>query len=88
MTEIELRARIFEDLNALLDNESAMLKLRAFLSRLRKETALASPVEHTEPYTMEKLNARLDEAEAADEADELTAHEEVMRKAYQYLTTL
>lgn len=52
MTEIELWARIFEDLN------------------------------------VEELNARLDEAEAADEADELTAHEEVMRKAYQYLATL
>lgn len=84
MTGMQLRAKVFEDLNAILDNEGALIKLRAFLVRLRKETVTKG----VQPYTMEELNARLDEAEAADEAEELTAHEEVMHKAYQYLNAL
>lgn len=88
MTTVQRRAKIFEDLNAILDNESAMLRLRTFLTRLRKEAATASPAGHIEPYTLEELNTRLDEAEAADEADELISHEQVMQKAYAYLTAL
>lgn len=88
MTEMQLRVRVFEDLNAILDNESAMLKLRSFLSRLRKEVADTFPAEHIGPYTMEELNIRLDEAEAADKADELASHEDVMQKAYKYLAAL
>lgn len=88
MTEMQLRARVFEELNAILDNESAMLKLRTFLSRLRQEATTDSPAKSLDPYTMEELNARLDQAEADDEADKLDAHDEVMQKARQYLATL
>lgn len=48
MTEMQLRASVFEDLNAILDNEDAMRKLRKFLSRLRKEATAASTTECSE----------------------------------------
>lgn len=86
MTGMQLRAQVFDDLNAILDDEGAMMKLRSYLSRLRKKAATTPAA--AQPYTMEELNARLDRAEAADEADELIPHSEVMQRARKYLNAL
>ena len=37
MTTVELRASIFEHLNALLDDEEALIKLRDFLCELQRQ---------------------------------------------------
>lgn len=88
MTEMQLRAGVFEDLNAILDNEEAMKKLRKFLSRLRKETIGTATEKKPEPYTTKETNARPDADEADDEADHLIPHDEVMQDIREALREL
>ena len=55
MTSIELRADIFENLNFLLDNESAMTQLGKYLYDLRKKVEQEAPCQ----YTVEELTRRV-----------------------------
>lgn len=59
MTGMQLRAEVFDDLNAILDDEGAMQKLRGYLSRLRKKAA-------TPPAEKEAMTAE-DKAEALND---------------------
>lgn len=59
MTTMELRARIFEKLNSLLDNEEAMLQLNDYLHELNQKLDLA----RKDIYTLNELNGRIDRAE-------------------------
>lgn len=83
---MELRAGIFEKINSLLDDEEAMRQLDNYLSRLNKQAAIK--VEKLRPYTLEELDARIDEAEAEIEAGEVMTNEEVfanMERKYPWL---
>lgn len=72
MASMELRANVFDKLNYLLDNDEAMEQLDSYLLRLKKKMAKAEKAEKPlSPYTMEELNARIDEAEAEIEAGEV-----------------
>lgn len=89
MASMELRANVFDKLNYLLDNDEAMEQLDNYLLRLKKKMAKATKAEKPlAPYTMEELNARIDEAEAEIEDGEVLtcvqANAEV-RKALSWL---
>ena len=88
MSTVELRADVFERLNALLDNDEALTQLSSYMQRLQKKLKSEKAEEDLRPYTMEELNARIDEAEADDAADRLVPHEEVMNNARKYVAML
>lgn len=88
---MELRADVFERFNELLNtgNDEVLKKLRKYMLHLKKTVADAEKdasretAEDLRPYTMEELNARIDEAEAEIEAGEVLtsaeANEEVRK---------
>lgn len=58
MTTMELRASVFNDINALLENEDAMRKLSKYLRRLRNEIS-TSGQELPCAYTIQELTERI-----------------------------
>ena len=67
MTSMQLRASVFEKLNALLDNEEAMRQLDCYLYHLNQEMeALAREQQERVPcqYTLEEVKQRLRSTEA------------------------
>lgn len=90
MASMELRANVFDKLNYLLDNDEAMEQLDSYLLRLKKKMAKAEKAEKSlPPYTMEELNARIDEAEAEEEAGIAgVPHEQVMQRMRKALSWL
>ncbi|WP_455591436.1 hypothetical protein [Bacteroides sp.] len=89
MSTIELDAARAEIIRSLFEVDSleALQKVKRSVARIVK-SAQTSSTEDLTPYTMEELNARIDEAEAADEADNLVSHNEVMSRARKYIATL
>lgn len=66
MTTLELRAGVFQNLNALLDDEDAMKQINDFLNRLRKQKATAK--KEVALMSQEEFFAKIDRA--LQEADE------------------
>ncbi|ADV42708.1 hypothetical protein [Bacteroides helcogenes] len=68
MSTVELRADVFERLNVLMHNanDEALMQLSSYLQRLQKKLKGEEAKEDLRPYTMEELNARIDEAMAEE----------------------
>lgn len=89
MASLELRASVFDKLNSLLDNDEAMEQLDNYLLRLKKKMTKKVTEVPLNPYTMEELNARIDEAEAEEDAGlPGIPHKQVMEKMRKMIATL
>lgn len=72
-----------------IDNPELLKKLRRSFNRIRTNYMLQVVKEDLTPYTIEELEARIDEAEAEEDAGILaTSHEEVMTRMRTLATTL
>lgn len=84
MTTAELRGIIFEDLNAIMDDEPAMEKLKAYLEKLKKKVIKAKRREDSvpplKPLTMEEIRARLKQSEEDYKAGRVYTIEEAEEK--------
>lgn len=86
MTTAELRGIIFEDLNAIMDDEPAMEKLKVYLGKLKKKVVKEKT--YLKPMTMEEIHARLRQSEEDVKAGRVLTVEEAeeeTKKAFPWL---
>lgn len=87
MTAMELDAHRMELIRNIMetDNIEILKKMKKYFARVTKEQAK----EELTPYTMEELNARIDEAEAEIDAGVPgISHEEMMQKMRKMIAKL
>lgn len=68
-----------------VDNLEALNKVKRTVVRVMKS---AKAGETLAPYTVEELNERIDEAEAADAEDKLIPHTDVINRAHKFIAVL
>lgn len=84
-----LRGELGQEIFSIEDKELLKKALKS-IKRLvaQKERTTKAEEEECRPYTMEELNARIDESEAEEESGMTVPHEEVMARMRKYITTL
>lgn len=94
MTTLELKTSLIQEFTELLENEENLKKLQRYMRRLRRNS-YAVPKEPTTaveeeltPYTLEELNARIDESEADIEAGRVISAEEMKREMRKFISSL
>lgn len=84
-----LRGELAQEIFSIEDKELLKKALKS-IKRLiaQKEKATENKEEECRPYTMEELNARIDEGEAEEEAGLTSPNEKVMGRMRKYIATL
>lgn len=84
-----LRGELAQEIFSIEDKELLKKALKS-IKRLiaQKEKTTENKEEECRPYTMEELNARIDEGEAEEEAGLTIPNEEVMGRMRKYIAAL
>lgn len=94
MTTLELKASLIQEFTELLENEEYLKKLQRYMRRLRRNSyavpkePITTVEEELAPYTLEELNARIDESEADIEAGRVISSEEMRRRRNRLISSL
>lgn len=91
MKTMELQKSLLNEVAAILDNEEmtekAIRSIRRIRSKAGREEKKEEEAENLEPYTMEEINAMIDESEADIRAGRVIPSEQVFREIREELRT-
>lgn len=88
-TIFKLKATLLDEVTAIVGDEELMRKAINSLRRLRRmENAKVEKEETLVPYTMDEINAMMDESEADEKAGRTISGEEMSRRMEQYIASL